>query len=120
MRGDEASDAGDEAEAARDAIRASSCPNSSEPLSEAALTRDPELALLFAIEAVRSTTDLGYATEESVDSLHWALQQQGVAYPVGADATATMRSGPAGLTGVFPLPPAELVALAESSTARCA
>ncbi len=118
MRDDEASDARDEAEAARDANQSIVVSEQFRTASEAALTRDPELALLFAIEAVRSTTDLGYATEESVDSLHWALQQQGVAYPVGADATATIRSGPTGLTGVFPLPPAELVALAESSTAR--
>ncbi len=115
---DEASDARDEAEAARDANQSIVVSEQFRTASEAALTRDPELALLFAIEAVRSTTDLGYATEESVDSLHWALQQQGVAYPVGADATATIRSGPTGLTGVFPLPPAELVTLAESSTAR--
>ena len=80
--------------------------------------RDPELALLYAVEAVRSTAHLGFATEDSVDSLHWALQQLGVQYPVGAEASSSIRSGPTGLTGVFLLPPAELVALAEASTER--
>lgn len=115
---DEASQARDEAEAARDANQSIVVSEQFRTASNAALTRDPELALLFAVEAVRSTTDLGYATEEAVDSLHWALQEIGVTYPVGAEATATIRSGPTGLTGVFPLPPAELITLAEASTDR--
>ncbi|MFW2380880.1 MAG: extracellular solute-binding protein [Acidimicrobiales bacterium] len=86
--------------------------------ADSALADDPELSLLYAIEAVRATSGLGFATEEAVDSLHWALQRQGVQYPVGFTASATVRSGPAGLTGVFVLAPAELVALGEASTER--
>lgn len=107
-----------EAEAARDASESSIVSEQFRVASDAALTTDSELALLFAVEAVRSTTDLGYATEEAVDSLHWALQERGVPYPVGADAASTLRSGPTGLTGVFPLPPAQLVEIAEASTQR--
>ncbi|MFN3258911.1 MAG: extracellular solute-binding protein [Ilumatobacter sp.] len=113
-----ASDARDEAADARDANQSIVVSEQFRTASAAALTRDPELAMLFAVEAVRSTTDLGYATEEAVDSLHWALQQVGVPYPVGAEAATSIRSGPSGLTGVFTLPTAELVALAESSTER--
>ena len=115
---DEASDARLEAEAARDASNRLVVSEQFRIASDSALTGDSELALLFAVEAVRSTNDLGYATEEAIDSLHWALQERGVPYPVGADAVVTIRSGPTGLTGVFPLPPAELVALAEGSTDR--
>ncbi len=86
--------------------------------SDAALSEDPELALLYAVEAVKSTADLGFATEEAVDSLHWSLQRIGVQFPVGADARTAVRSGPTGLTGVFLLPPADLVGLAEEATAR--
>lgn len=86
--------------------------------SEAVLDEDPELALLLAGEAVRETASLGYATEDAVDSLHWALQRLGVQYPVGSEAAFAVRSGPTGLAGVFVLPPADLVALAETSTER--
>ncbi|MFW2382248.1 MAG: extracellular solute-binding protein [Acidimicrobiales bacterium] len=86
--------------------------------SAANLNEDPELALLLSVEAVRSTAPLGFATEEAVDSLHWALQRLGVTYPVGADAPFVVRSGPNGLTGVFVMSPAELVALAETATDR--
>ncbi len=113
-----ASDARDEAADARDANQSVVVSEQFRTASEAALTRDPELAMLFAVEAVRSTADLGYTTEESIDALHWALQELGVPYPVGVDAATTIRSGPTGLTGVFPLPPAELIALAESWTER--
>jgi alpha-glucoside transport system substrate-binding protein len=115
---DDAEAARVDAEAARDANQSLVVAEQFRTASDAALTRDPELALLFAVEAVRSSAELGYATEESIDSLHWALQRLGVQYPVGGDARSTIRSGPTGLTGVFLLPPAELIALAENSTER--
>ncbi|MGI9607153.1 MAG: extracellular solute-binding protein [Acidimicrobiales bacterium] len=86
--------------------------------ADAALSDEPELSLLLAVEAVRATAGLGFATEEAVDSLHWALQRRGVHYAVDASAPATLRSGPTGLTGVFVMAPAELVELAEMSTER--
>src|SRR6185295_15467377 len=39
---------------------------------------DPELALALATQAVRETVDRGYATEEAVDAVHFALQELGV------------------------------------------
>ncbi len=86
--------------------------------SQIALDEDPELALLYGIEAVRSTADLGFATEDAVDSVHWALQAQGIEYPVGADAEVAVRSAPAGLAGVFVMAPADLVEHATASTTR--
>lgn len=86
--------------------------------AETAFVDNPELSLLYAVEAVRATTDLGFATEEAVDSLHWGLQRLGVQFEVGDDPQVTARSGPYGLTGVFLLSPAELIALAEESTDR--
>lgn len=86
--------------------------------SEASLDDDPERALLLAAAAVRETSSLGYATEDAVDAVHWALQRLGVQYPVGADAAFAVRSGPVGLAGVFVIPPADLVALAEDATTR--
>lgn len=86
--------------------------------SDEVLADDPELALLYGVEAVRATAGLGYATEEAVDSVHWALQQMGVHFDLGPDPMITTRSGPYGLTGVFLMAPAEVVELAEESTSR--
>lgn len=113
-----AADARDDAEAAREESERLVTAEELRAASDGALTTDPELALLLAVDAVRATADLGFATEEAVDSLHWALQRRGVQYPVGASARTTVRSGPTGLTGVFLLPPADLVVLAEASTER--
>ncbi|MEO0493362.1 MAG: extracellular solute-binding protein [Actinomycetota bacterium] len=86
--------------------------------AEAALAEDPELALLYASEALRATIDLGFATEEAVDQTHWALQQLGVHFEMGPDPDVTVRAGPSGLTGVYILSPAELGALADTTTDR--
>ena len=40
----------------------------------ATLGDDPELALLLAMQSVRETVDLGFATSESVDAVHFALK----------------------------------------------
>ena len=86
--------------------------------SEAALVADPELSLLLATQAVRETVDLGFATEEAIDAVHFSLHELGVQYDVGGDTPVAVRSGPNGLVGVHALPPDDLVQLAESAIDR--
>ena len=63
--------------------------------SETALIDDPELALLLAVQSVRETVDLGFATEEAVDAVHFALHELGVQYDVSSETPVAVRSGPA-------------------------
>ncbi|MGI9607155.1 MAG: extracellular solute-binding protein [Acidimicrobiales bacterium] len=86
--------------------------------SEIQLTEDVELALLYAIEAVHATADLGFATDEAVDSVHWAIQEHGAQYDVGRSTPVAVRSGPRGLAGVYALPPADVVEFAETLVTR--
>jgi hypothetical protein len=79
---------------------------------------DAELALLYAVQAVRETVDLGFADEDAVDAVHWALQRLGVQYDVAPDTPVAIRSGPQGLAGVYALAPAELVAVADDAVDR--
>ena len=58
------------------------------------LDDDPELALLLAMQSVRETVDLGFATEEAVDAVHFALQELGVQYDVERRNAGRRRSGP--------------------------
>jgi alpha-glucoside transport system substrate-binding protein len=86
--------------------------------SLATLADDPELSLLVAMEAVRTTSGHGYALPEAIDATHWALQALGVQYPVTADTATAARFGPSGVRGVWVLPVDELMALAESASDR--
>ena len=83
--------------------------------SRAQLDKDPELALLLAMQSVRQTVDLGYATEEAVDAVHFALQELGVQYDVDAGTPVAARPGSQGPVGVYAVPPDELMELAEST-----
>ena len=86
--------------------------------SRATLGDDPELALLLAMQSVRETVDLGFATSESVDAVHFALQELGFQYDVDPATPVAVRPGPYGPVGVYALPPNELMAAAESATRR--
>ena len=86
--------------------------------SRAALDDDPELALLLAMQSVRETVDLGFATEEAIDAVHFALQELGVQYDVDPGTPVAVRSGPYGPVGVYALSPNELMELAESAVQR--
>ncbi len=86
--------------------------------SEDAGQNDPELALLLAMQAVRLTADDGYATGAAVDAVHFGLQELGVRYEVDSETPVAVRAGPNGLFGVYALPPAELMRLAESAVER--
>jgi DNA-binding SARP family transcriptional activator/ABC-type glycerol-3-phosphate transport system substrate-binding protein/tRNA A-37 threonylcarbamoyl transferase component Bud32 len=86
--------------------------------SRAQLAKDSALALLLAMQSLRQTVDLGYATEEAVDAVHFALQELGVQYDVDAATRVAARPGSQGPVGVYVLPPKELIELAESSVSR--
>ncbi len=87
-------------------------------VSASALSSDPQLSLLLAMEAVRATATLGYAVPEAVDAVHWALQKIGVQYPVEPDTPTAARFGPDGVKGVWVLSVEELMDLAQASTVR--
>lgn len=82
------------------------------------LDEDPDLALLLAMQSLRQTVDLGYATEEAVDAMHFALQELGVQYDVDQQTPVAARPGSQGPVGVYALPPNELMNLAESTAER--
>ena len=66
---------------------------------------------------MRETVGLGYATEEAVDAMHFALQELGVQYDVDEDTPVVARPGSHGPVGVYALPPNELMELAQSAVA---
>ena len=70
------------------------------------------------MQSVRETVDLGFATEEAIDAVHFALQELGVQYDVDPGTPVAVRSGPYGPVGVYALPPNELMKLAESAVQR--
>lgn len=79
------------------------------------LAGDPELAVLLALESVKSTAHLAFATPEAVDAVHWALQELGVTYPVTDSTPRYVRRGPSGAAGVWGLPVDQLTRFAEES-----
>jgi DNA-binding SARP family transcriptional activator/ABC-type glycerol-3-phosphate transport system substrate-binding protein len=80
--------------------------------------RDPERSLLLALHAVRvaSLRD-EVIPRETVEALHWGLQERGVPYPV-EDADPLVLIGTEGHRGAFDLPAADLVRLAQDSVSR--
>jgi serine/threonine protein kinase/DNA-binding SARP family transcriptional activator len=87
-------------------------------LSSSALSSDPQLSLLLAMDAVRSTAKVGYAVPEAVDALHWALQEVGAQYDVAPDTPTATRFGSDGVHGVWALPVEALMDLATASATR--
>ncbi len=88
-------------------------------LSNVALaTGDPDLALAYAVEALRISVNNPLTFDQSLDATHWALQALGAQYDVGPDVQVVVRPGPAGLTGVFVIPADEMIELAERTSDR--
>jgi alpha-glucoside transport system substrate-binding protein len=84
-----------------------------------AISEDPDLAILLAIEAIRATESSGEALPEAVDALHWALQAATVEYPaVDLGLPVAVRPSPSGPRGVFVLPPSDLADLGRSAVGR--
>lgn len=89
------------------------------------LRSDPQLSLQLALHAVNLSSELGQAVPaETVEALHWAIQESGIQYPVATGPIATVAS-PLGFRGVVDLPVSALAnhALAfvdrEISTRAC-
>ena len=82
------------------------------------LGSDPQLSLVLALHAVNASLSMGESVPaDTVEALHWALQAAGVEYPDEERAGVTV-AGPAGRRGLFALPLAELVDLAQAHTDR--
>jgi DNA-binding SARP family transcriptional activator/ABC-type glycerol-3-phosphate transport system substrate-binding protein len=80
--------------------------------------RDAELGLLLGLHAARVAAELDRSlAAETLESLHWGLQELRVPYPV-ADGDHVVYVGPGGPRGAYRLPDAELVALAQRSVDR--
>lgn len=83
--------------------------------SSSNLRDDPELSAMLAVEAIKATAELGFATPEAVDATHWALQELGATYPVTDSTPGYIRLGPNGSTSVWGLSPHELAELATAA-----
>jgi DNA-binding SARP family transcriptional activator/ABC-type glycerol-3-phosphate transport system substrate-binding protein len=82
------------------------------------LSVDPELSLLLALHAVNQSHAIGVPVPaETVEALHWAMQEAGVEYPVGEGTTALV-AGPLGIRGVFDLPLPTLANTARAEVER--
>jgi DNA-binding SARP family transcriptional activator/ABC-type glycerol-3-phosphate transport system substrate-binding protein len=80
--------------------------------------RDPERSLLLALHAVRVASALDEELpRETIEALHWGLQQRGVQYPV-EDGAPLVLVGTEGHRGAFDLPAVDLVRLAQDSVSR--
>jgi serine/threonine protein kinase/ABC-type glycerol-3-phosphate transport system substrate-binding protein len=75
------------------------------------LQTDPELSLRLALHAVNLSSKLGEPVPaETVEALHWAIQESGIQYPVAAGPVSTA-TGPLGHRGFFDLPVPDLANL---------
>jgi alpha-glucoside transport system substrate-binding protein len=82
------------------------------------LNTDPQLSLLLALHAVDVSASRGEPVPaETVDALHWAMQEAGVEYPV-ANGLTNLVAGPLGIRGVFDLPVSVLAEAAREEAAR--
>jgi DNA-binding SARP family transcriptional activator/ABC-type glycerol-3-phosphate transport system substrate-binding protein len=80
--------------------------------------RDPELGLLLALHAVRVAQHRGgRLPRETLEALHWGLQERHVAYPV-AEGEPIVLTGQAGPRGAYDLPVDQIVALAQEHVDR--
>ena len=79
------------------------------------LDTDPELSLLLALHAV-DAAELDHIPAATVEALHWAIQEAGIAYP--KEGPPTLVSGPLGTRGVFDMPIPQLVDLARDHVTR--
>jgi DNA-binding SARP family transcriptional activator/ABC-type glycerol-3-phosphate transport system substrate-binding protein len=80
--------------------------------------RDAELGLLLGLHAARVAAELRRPlAAETLEALHWGLQELRVPYPV-ADGDHLVLIGPGGARGAYHLPDADLVALAQRSVGR--
>jgi serine/threonine protein kinase/ABC-type glycerol-3-phosphate transport system substrate-binding protein len=78
----------------------------------------PDLSLLLALHAVNLSLSLDQPVpSETVEALHWAMQEAGVEYPT-EDAPTALVAGPLGIRGVFDLPLSTLANAARAEVGR--
>jgi len=82
------------------------------------LKTDPDLGVLLALQAIGTSASIGQKVPaDTVDALHWAMQEANIEYPVAIGETSLV-AGPLGLRGVFDLPLPELVKAARAGVGR--
>ncbi|HEX5937547.1 MAG TPA: extracellular solute-binding protein [Actinomycetota bacterium] len=84
------------------------------------LESDPELSVLLALHAIQLSDAQGVPVpSETVEALHWGMQEAGATYPVGhRDDLIEVVAGPLGTRGVFDLPIADLANAARAKVPR--
>jgi ABC-type glycerol-3-phosphate transport system substrate-binding protein len=82
------------------------------------LNTDPELSVLLALHAIHLSDSLNVSVPaQTVEALHWAMQQDAIEYPV-SEGSPAIAAGPLGVRGIFDLPLPELVAAAQGGVTR--
>jgi DNA-binding SARP family transcriptional activator/class 3 adenylate cyclase/ABC-type glycerol-3-phosphate transport system substrate-binding protein len=82
------------------------------------LRSDPELGVVLAMHAVQLSASIDEPVpSETVEALHWTMQEAGVEYPV-ADGPTAVVAGPAGTRGILDLPLSQLVEHARTRVTR--
>ena len=89
-------------------LRVDSLVNTLTSTSVASLETDPELSLLLALNAIDAVPAGDQVPAGTVEALHWAIQEAGIAYPA-ADGPVAVVAGPLGQRGVLDLPLPTLV-----------
>ena len=84
-------------------LRIESLVNTLTSTSVASLTTDPDLSLLLALSAIDAVPTGNPVPAETVEALHWSLQEAGVEYPVAHGPVAVV-AGPLGARGIIDLP----------------
>jgi alpha-glucoside transport system substrate-binding protein len=78
------------------------------------LRSDPELGVVLAMHAVQLSASIDEPVpSETVEVLHWTMQEAGVEYPV-ADGPTAVVAGPVGTRGILDLSLSQLVAQART------
>jgi DNA-binding SARP family transcriptional activator/ABC-type glycerol-3-phosphate transport system substrate-binding protein len=79
---------------------------------------DPQLGTLLALQSLAESADAHLPADvKAEEALHWAVQAEGVPYP-SVGAPVAVREGPNGLTGVYEIPLADLVAMGRGQLSR--
>jgi serine/threonine protein kinase/ABC-type glycerol-3-phosphate transport system substrate-binding protein len=82
------------------------------------LNVDPDLSLILALHAVNHSLSRDeQVPSETVEALHWAIQEAGVEYPT-EDAPTALVAGPLGIRGVFDLQLSTLANAARAEVGR--
>jgi alpha-glucoside transport system substrate-binding protein len=83
------------------------------------LDANPDRSVLLALHAVSLSASRGDPVpSETVEALHWAMQEAGVAYPASEGDDVAVVAGPFGTRGIFDLPVGVVAQAARSDVSR--